>query len=183
VAPAADARTWAKENLRGLCDSLYTPFNGKDGDEVDYEALEYLVRYCLVDLDHAGLWLTSGLAEFWSLTTAERKKIAEVTIAEARRSKPNAIIQVATVASSPKETVELTLHAQALGADICYIQNPYMEAHGAAGTLEFFKYVADRTDVALGMFNSPCSGFIMTPAECAHIVKEIPAICSIKNSE
>ena len=96
--------------------------------------------------------------------------------------KPNAIIQVATVASSPKDTVELTLHAQALGADICYLQNPYMETHGAPGTLEFFKYVADRTDVALGMFNSPCSGYYLTPAECAHIIKSVPAICAIKDA-
>jgi 4-hydroxy-tetrahydrodipicolinate synthase len=165
-----------------VCDSLYTPFNGRDGDEIDYEALRHIVRYCLVDLDHAGLWLTSGLAEFWALTTDERKRVAEVTIEEARNVKPHAIIQVATVASSAKETVELTLHAQALGADICYLQNPYMEAHGGEGTLEFFKYVADRTDVALGMFNSPCSGFVMTPEECARIAREVPAVCAIKDA-
>jgi 4-hydroxy-tetrahydrodipicolinate synthase len=182
MADARNARDWAKEHLRGLCDSLYTPFNGRDGDEIDYEALRYLVRYCLGDLDHAGLWLVSGVAEFWALTMDERKRVAEVTIEEARSTKPNAIIQVATVASSAKETVELTLHAQALGADICYIQNPFMEAHGGEGTLEFFKYVASRTDVALGMFNSPCSGFVLSPAEVKRIAVEVPAVCAIKDA-
>jgi 4-hydroxy-tetrahydrodipicolinate synthase len=179
---ARDARDWAKEHLRGVCDSLYTPFSGRDGDEVDYEALRFVVRYALGDLDHDGLWLTSGLAEFWALTTDERKRIAEVTIEEARQVKPNAIIQVATVASSAKETVELTLHAQDLGADLCYLQNPFMETHGGEGTLEFFKYVADRTDIGLGMFNSPCSGFELTPAECARIANEVPAVCAIKDA-
>ncbi len=181
MANARDAKDWAKEHLRGLCDSCYTPYNGRDGDEIDYEAVRFLVRYCLGDLDHAGLWMTGGCGEFWALTTDERKRLVEVQIEEARRVKPNALLQVETIAASAKETVELTLHAQNLGADVCYIQNPFMEAHGAPGTLDFFRYIADRTDIGLGIFNSPCSGFVMTPAECAMIAKEIPAVCANKD--
>ena len=40
-----------------------------------------------------------------------------------------------------------------------------MEAHGGEGVLRFFQYVADRTDIALGMFNSPSSGYVLTPDE------------------
>ena len=181
MARARDARDWAQEKLRGICDSIYTPFNGRDGDEIDYDAIRHVVRYVLKDLDHDGLWLTSGLAEFWALTMDERKRIAEVSIEEARAVKPNAILQVCTVASSAKDTVELTLHAQALDADICYLQNPFMEAHGGAGVLDFFKYVADRTDIALGMFNSPSSGDVLSPRECARIYEEVPAVCAIKD--
>ena len=181
MANARDAKDWAKEHLRGVCDSLYTPYNGRDGDEIDYEAVRFLVRYCLSDLDHAGLWITGGCGEFWALTMDERKRMVEVQIEEARRVKPTALLQVESVTLSAKDTVELTLHAQNLGADICFIQNPFMEAHGAPGTLEFFRYVADRTDIALGMFNSPCSGFTMTPAECAMISREIPAVCANKD--
>jgi 4-hydroxy-tetrahydrodipicolinate synthase len=179
---AREAKDWAPERLRGICDSLYTPFSGRDGDDLDYDALRQLVRYVLCDLDHAGLWLTSGLAEFWALSMDERKRIAEVATAEARSLKPDAILQVCTVAASAKETVDLTLHAQSLGADICYLQNPFMEAHGGDGVLAFFKYVADRTDIALGMFNSPSSGQVLTPQECARIYGEVPAVCAIKAS-
>ena len=56
-----------------------------------------------------------------------------------------------------------------------------MEAHGGPGMLEFFRYVADRTDIALGMFNSPSSGYEMTPAEVARVAEEIPAMCAIKD--
>jgi 4-hydroxy-tetrahydrodipicolinate synthase len=28
--------------------------------------------------------------------------------------------------------------------------------------LNFFRYIADRTDIALGMFNSPSSGYVLT---------------------
>ena len=181
MARAHEARDWAHGHLRGIADSLITPFQGPDGDEIDYEALRALVRYCLVDLDHDGLWLVSGLAEWWALTTEERKKVAEVSVAEARRVKPDAFLQVCTLGLSAKETVELTLHAQAIGADIVYIQNPVMEVHGGPGMLEFFRYVANRTDIALGMFNSPSSGYEMTPAEVAQVAREIPAMCAIKD--
>jgi 4-hydroxy-tetrahydrodipicolinate synthase len=181
MARASEAREWAQGHLRGVADSLITPFSGADGDDLDLDAYRALVRYCLGDLDHDGLWLTSGLAEWWSLTMDERKTLAEVAVEEARRVKPSAFLQVCTVALSAKDTVELTRHAQDIGADICYLQNPVMEAHGGPGMLEFFRYVADRTDIALGMFNSPSSGYEMTPAEVARVTEEIPAMCAIKD--
>jgi 4-hydroxy-tetrahydrodipicolinate synthase len=55
-----------------------------------------------------------------------------------------------------------------------------MEAHGGEGVLKFFRYIADRTDIALGMFNSPSSGYVLTPAESARICDEIPAVCATK---
>jgi 4-hydroxy-tetrahydrodipicolinate synthase len=178
---ARDAKEWAKSGgLHGIGDSLYTPFRGVDGDEIDYDAYRYLVRYCVGDLGHAMLWLTSGIAEWWSLTIDERKKLVEIAIEEARAVAPKTVIQACTAANSAKECLELTLHAQEHGADICYLQTPPMEVHGGEGVLRFFKYVADRTDLALGMFNSPSSGYVLTPAEAAQIAKEIPAVCATK---
>ncbi|MDT5208516.1 MAG: 4-hydroxy-tetrahydrodipicolinate synthase, partial [Mycobacterium sp.] len=52
--------------------------------------------------------------------------------------------------------------------------------HGGIGVLRFFQYIADRTDIALGMFNSPSSGYVLTPAESARIYDEIPAVCATK---
>jgi 4-hydroxy-tetrahydrodipicolinate synthase len=46
--------------------------------------------------------------------------------------------------------------------------------------LNFFRYIADRTDIALGMFNSPSSGYVLTPARGARIYAEIPAVCATK---
>ena len=44
------------------------------------------------------LWVTSGVAEFWSLTIAERKKLLEVAIEEARGIDPDVIVQSCTAA-------------------------------------------------------------------------------------
>jgi 4-hydroxy-tetrahydrodipicolinate synthase len=90
------------------------------------------------------------------------------------------VIQACTAAASAKDTVELTLHAQEHGADIAFIQTPPMEVHGGAGVLRFFQYLADRTDLALGMFNSPSSGYVLTPQEMAAIHEAVPAVVAVK---
>ena len=177
---ASDARAWAHSALRGIGDSLYTPFSGVDGDDIDWDAYRALVRYCVGDLRHPMLWVTSGVAEFWSLTIAERKRLLEVAIEEARAINPDVVVQSCTAALSAKDCLDLTLHAQQAGADIVYIQTPMMELHGGEGVLRFFRYISDRTDIALGMFNSPSSGYVLNAAESARIVDEIPAVCATK---
>ena len=176
-----EAKDWASEHLRGNCSSLYTPFCGLDGDEIDYEALRALVRHCLVELDQDGIWLTGGIAEFWSLTTDELKEVVRVAIEEARRVKPGALVQVMSSTDTAKQAVELTLNAQELGADICYILTPYFECSGKPGVLEYLRYVADRTDMPLGFFNSHSTGLVLTPEECVELYHEVPALCGLKN--
>jgi 4-hydroxy-tetrahydrodipicolinate synthase len=162
-------------------DSLYTPFCGPEGDEIDWSAYRQLVRYCVGALGHPLLWLTSGIAEFWALTLDERKHLLEIAIDEARLLNPDIVIQACTAATGPRDCLELTRHAQEAGADIAYIQTPPIELHGGEGALRFFQYVADRTDIALGIFNSPSSGYVLTPSEILAIYERVPAVCAIKD--
>ena len=181
MATARDARDWARSTLRGIGNSLYTPFCGDDGDDIDWDAYRTLVRYCVGELKHPMLWCTSGIAEFWSLT--HRRAKAACWRSQSRKAAaadPDVVVQACTAATSAKDCLELTRHAQQAGADIVYIQTPMMEAHGGEGVLNFFRYIADRTDIALGMFNSPSSGYVLTPAEGARIYSEIPAVCATK---
>jgi 4-hydroxy-tetrahydrodipicolinate synthase len=180
MATAKEAREWAPQTLRGIGNSLYTPFSGVDGDDIDWDAYRTLVRYCVADLGHDMLWCTSGLSEFWALTLQERKRLLEVAIEEGRAANPDVVVQSCTSSMTAKDCLELTLHAQEAGADIVYLQTPMMEVHGGEGVLNFFRYIADRTDIALGMFNSPSSGYVLNAAESARIAAEIPAVCASK---
>jgi 4-hydroxy-tetrahydrodipicolinate synthase len=178
---ARDAREWAAAGgLHGIGDSLYTPFSGPDGDDIDWDAYRTLVRYCVGDLGHSMLWLTSGIGEWWSLTIDERKRLLEVGVEEARALAPDTVIEACTAAASAKDTLELTLHAQENGADICFLQTPIMEVHAGEGVLRYFEYVASHTDIALGMFNSPSGGYVLTPSEMAEIYHRIPAVVAVK---
>ena len=163
MATAKEARGWAQSTLRGIGNSLYTPFCGEDGDDIDWDAYRTLVRYCVGELHHPMLWCTSGIGEFWSLTLDERKRLLEVAIEVGRAANPDVVVQACTAAMSAKDCLALTRHAQQSGADIVYIQTPMMEAHGGEGVLRFFRYIAERTDIALGMFNSPSSGYVADP--------------------
>jgi 4-hydroxy-tetrahydrodipicolinate synthase len=179
---AAQAREWGRDVLMrpGIGDSLYTPFAGTDGDGIDFAAYRTLVRHCVGALGHELLWLTSGIAEFWSLTYPERKQLVEVAVSEARALNPGVIVQVCTAAPCAKDCVELTRHAQDVGADIVYIQTPPMEVHGGEGVRRFVQYVADRTDIALGLFNSPSSGYVLSPQDVVEIWDAVPAVTAIK---
>ena len=93
-----DAKEWARAELdRPLIgDSLYTPFRGRDGEELDLDAYRALVRHCVEALDRRLLFVTSGNGEFWSLTVAERKRLLEATVETARTIAPDTIIQSCT---------------------------------------------------------------------------------------
>ena len=42
-----EAKEWASEHLWGNCSSLYTPFSGPAGDDIDFEALRAVAELCL----------------------------------------------------------------------------------------------------------------------------------------
>ncbi|MFI5507680.1 dihydrodipicolinate synthase family protein [Mycobacterium sp. NPDC051804] len=182
MARAREARDWAHTVLNRplIGESPYTPFRGPDGEALDLDAYRSLITHIVDGLERRLLFLTSGNGEFWSLTLDERKLLLEVGIEVARGIAPDTIIQTCTSSITVQDTVELTQHAQANGADVCYIQTPMMETHGGPGTLAFLKYVADRTDIALGILNSPSSGYVLTPADLALIHDAVPAVCAVK---
>jgi 4-hydroxy-tetrahydrodipicolinate synthase len=181
MARAEDARDWAPGALRGIIDSLYTPFDGPGGETIDAEALRALVRYCLDDLGHDGIWVGGLVGECWALSTAERKELLEIAVAEARSIRPDVLIEACPASTNVLETVELTRHAAAAGADICFLIPPFFEARGYEAARELVAYVVERTDIALGLFNTHAAGWILTPDESARLVKEFPAICAVKN--
>ena len=102
MATASEARDWARTALHGIGDSLYTPFSGPDGDDVDWDAYRTLVRHCVAGLGHEMLWCTSGVGEFWALTIDERKRLLEVAVEEGRAANPDLVVQACTAATRPR---------------------------------------------------------------------------------
>ncbi len=182
MASAAEARDWAPGALRGLIDSLYTPFNGPGGEAIDEASFRALVSHCLCVLDHDGVWIGGLVGECWALSTVERKRLLEIGVAEVRAVKPSALIEACPAGTNVIETVELVRHATEVGADICFLIPPFFEASGYGATRELVSYVTARTDMALGLFNTPAAKWTLTPDECARLAEEFPAICAVKNA-
>jgi 4-hydroxy-tetrahydrodipicolinate synthase len=140
-----------------------------------------LVDHCIGALDHDGIWVGGLVGEYWALRTEERKRILEIGIERARAIKPDVIVEACPASTNVLETVELANHAAATGADICFLIPPYFEARGYDSMREVLLYVTERTDIALGLFNTHAAGWILTPDECARLVDEFPAIWAVKN--
>ena len=127
------------------------------------------------------LWLTSGVGEWWSLTGAERRRLLEVAVEEAQVVAPGTVIQACTSAASAAECVELTpaMPRSTAPTSASSRRHRWRSTRGQ-GVLRFFEYVAERTDIALGMFNSPSSGYAMSAPEMAAIHRRIPAVVAVK---
>ena len=64
MARANEARDWAQEHLRGIADSMITPFDGEHGDDIDFEAYRAIVRYALMaESVRVGMVLNDAMAK------------------------------------------------------------------------------------------------------------------------
>jgi 4-hydroxy-tetrahydrodipicolinate synthase len=170
----AEAKHAARARFRGLWAAITTPFTA-DG-ELDEAGLRQNMRYYTDVLHVDGVFCTGNMGEFWALTTAERHRVVEVVVEEAR-GKCLTIAQTAHHAAH--ETVELTRHAQEAGADYVALINPYYPAMDEAAIYEWFAFVAARVDVGIWMFDSEYSPFSMSPALIARVA-QLVNVCGIK---
>ncbi|MFC2019670.1 dihydrodipicolinate synthase family protein [Chloroflexota bacterium] len=176
---AKEAKEWAR-TLRGVIDAVPTPYT--DDGELSEANIREIVHYFYEGMKSDGLYVLGGVAESFFLTKEERKRCCEILISEANRIKPDAPIVVGTLCVSAKETVELTRHAEAAGASAILLKNPLL-ATDENGIYDFYKYVADNTNIPIVLMNIQGAGgvFYMSPPLLAKMAEEIPAICAIKN--
>jgi len=173
-----EAKEYARERLRGLWGASTTPFTPDlEIDEAGYVAN---LRHWRDDLRLGGIFISGKMGEFFSLSMAERKHTFDLAAAEATGS-------FATIMSTwdmnLANTVELTQHAEAVGADFAIIMNPffYFGANSDEAVYGFYEYVAERTNIGIGLWNSPEQGYAMSPRLVARLA-QIPNIVAIKNS-
>ncbi|MFH1775807.1 MAG: dihydrodipicolinate synthase family protein [Chloroflexota bacterium] len=176
---AREAKEWAKA-LRGVIDTFPTPYT--EGEEIDEERVRKLIRYNYELMKSDGVLAIGGASEFWFLTKEERKRYCEVVVDEAEKTRPGAPIIICTLCTSARETVELTRHAAEAGASAVMLRNPLF-ATDERGVYEFYRYVADNSDIAIVLQNVAGAGgvFYMSPGLIAQMAEEMPAICAIKN--
>ncbi len=134
--------------LRGSLPPLVTPFrNGA----VDVDTYAALVDWHVQEGSH-GVVVCGTSGEPSVLTTAERRQLAEVAIeaADGRIS-----VVVATGSQSHAETVDLTEHAAAAGADALLVVTPYYIRPPKRGLVAYFVDLASRSDLPLLVYHIP----------------------------
>jgi 4-hydroxy-tetrahydrodipicolinate synthase len=169
-----EAKAYAKETLRGVFSAFCLPETA-DG-EVDEEGLRKDIRHYVDVIGAAGLYVHGFYGNFWLLTSAERKRVFEVVVDEARGALP---LVCRCAHQSPKETVDLIRHAEGLGADFISLIGPPFAASPDA-VYEYFQLVAAETNLGISIFNTPQAGYVISPELMARLA-EIPNVCALKN--
>lgn len=119
-----------------------------------------------------------GFLDAWGLTIAQRKHVMEL-IAEAMDGR--AICAFYTADHSVAETIDLSRHAQAVGAEAIILWVPYEWASSQDLMHDYIAYIAGEVDMPIVAFNTPHSGLTMTHETMARIAR-IPNVCGIKNA-
>lgn len=117
-----------------------------------------------------------------SFSVAERKKIAETAI----RHRNGLDLIVTTGTPNFKETIELSQHAAAIGADSLLIQPPfYYKNPETEGLLDYFRLVLAQVpqSVAVRYYDIPqVTGVTITPAFVTAMAEQHANFVGVKNS-
>lgn len=166
-----EAKAASRASFRGVWAAVTTPF--KTDLSVDEAGLRHNMRHVSRTLKVDGVFCTGVMGEFWSLTKEERKRVVEIVCEEA---KGHCKVIAHTGHHSAHETIELTRHAEQAGADFAILMTPYYPAASEAMVFEWFKYVADRVDIGIWMFDTPFSN---TPQLSPGITARIAGLTNI----
>jgi 4-hydroxy-tetrahydrodipicolinate synthase len=172
----SEAKEAAKAQFRGVWAAITTPFT--PDDRLDEAGLRRNMRHYTDALRVDGIFCAGTMGEFWALTKEERQRVTEI-VAEEARGKCKVIAH--TGHHSPNETIDLTRHAAAAGADFAIVINPYYPAAAEQQIFEWFQVVASRVDIGIWMFDTPFSGIGLS-AELTARIAGIENVCGLKCS-
>lgn len=174
----SDAKSWVRKNLHGYIAVTTTPFTAS-GD-IDEDGLRRNTDYILALPGVNGLYLSSIYQEFWTMTTNERKRLAEIVIESTAGRAP---VIVGTSHTSVRDVLDLAKHAQAAGADLIMVWPPYYGPRTEEGVYAFYEYVAERVDIGICIYSTTLSelGYFLTPELVARLAS-IDNICAVKEA-
>jgi 4-hydroxy-tetrahydrodipicolinate synthase len=135
--------------LKGSYPPLVTPFTAAGAvDEADYAAI---VEFHVREGSH-GITVCGTTGEPSVLTTAERKRCASIAMDVAAGRLP---VIVATGSQSLAETLELTTHAESVGAAAALVVTPYYIRPNPRGLIAYYGEVCRSTRLPVLVYHIP----------------------------
>lgn len=168
-----EAKEAARAMLKGVWTALPTSFT--EDRRLDEAATAFNLEHCISGLQLDGHYCIGNVAEFWSMTNEERMRVHEINVETAKGRVP---LIAGCHHQNPDEVVKLAQHAQSVGIDFVIILTPYVAARGDEAILDFYRYVCERIDIGVVLFNTEATYPIS--AALAKRLAEIPNICAFK---
>jgi len=137
-------------DLRGCHIPLVTPFL-EDGS-IDEPGLRKLVNH-LIEVEKVdGLVPCGTTGESPTLTHEEHGRVIQIVVEETRGRVP---VIAGTGSNSTAEAIEMTRHAEKVGADASLQVCPYYNKPTQEGLLAHFKAIAENTRLPIVLYNIP----------------------------
>jgi 4-hydroxy-tetrahydrodipicolinate synthase len=152
-------------DLRGSYPPLVTPF--RDG-RVDLHTYDSLVQFQIESGSH-GIVVAGTTGEPALLSVAERKALAETAITAAAGRLP---VMVATGAPALAETLELTAHADQIGAAAVLVVTPAFTRPPQRGLVAFYRAVCEATSKPVLMYHIPGRSAVSATADTLAAIAE-----------
>jgi 4-hydroxy-tetrahydrodipicolinate synthase len=161
----------ADTDLRGILPIVYTPFDA--AGRIDEEDVGRLVEHMIAAGVH-GLAAVGSASECHKMPVAERKWLAEVVVGAARGRVP---VIVGTSATNTAESVELSRHADAIGARAVFLTPPLFGAVTPDALLHHYGAVARAVGIAVMVQDAQVS---VPPRQQVALAEAFPNICYSK---
>ncbi len=170
----SDAKAAAERTFVGIWAATTSPFDR--AGRMDLGALAADVTRLVDDLEVDGVFCTGVMSEFWALSVAERRRQVEAVVEVTGEGTP---VIAHTGHHSVEETVELTRHAEAAGADFAVVIRPYLPLGVDEGIYDFYSAVCDAVDIGVWIFDTGYAGPPLA-LDLLDRLADIDNICGIK---
>jgi len=170
----SEAKAAARERFRGLWAATTTPYD--DGGRVDTAALQADMERLTGELGVAGVFCAGVMSEFWALSGTERRELVAAVVAAARGS---CQVIAHTGHHSVTEAIELTRHAEAVGADFAVVINPYYPVADDDGLYEWYAWLCRNVEIGIWLFDTRYAGVSLS-LRLIDRLADIDNICGIK---
>lgn len=159
---------------RGVFPPITTPFT--DSDTIDYDDLERNIqRLEAAGVD--GIVSCGSTGERSTLRPEEHRDVIEVTVDAAETP-----VVAGTGAPSTWEVIELTQHAESVGAAGALVLAPYYTSPSDEDIRRHYEEIADAVDIPIVLYNYPAAiGFNLEP-DIVVSLAEHPNVVGIKDS-
>ncbi len=155
---------------------MITPFTAEGA--IDWAAFEQLAERAIV-AGSAALVAVGTTGESPTLSHAEHAQVIERTIAIARGRVP---VIAGTGSNSTAEAIDLTLHAQQVGAAAALVVTPYYNKPSQEALYAHYHALHQATNIPIVLYNVPGrTGVDLLPATVARLA-QLPRIVAIKDA-
>lgn len=161
--------------FKGSITALITPFKN---ESVDEGALEGLVDWQISEGTH-GLVPTGTTGESPTLDYDEHKRVIEVAVKSSGGRVP---VMAGTGSNSTAEAIELSIHAENVGADAVLVVTPYYNKPMQEGMYQHFKAINDAVGIPIYIYNIPGRSIVDMSVDTMARLYELKNIVGVKDA-